>query len=478
MTSPQNGTHLRTRILPVRPSCVDVNIALGEDLEGCDLDLDWQSQDACYLRGAAAELQQLDIPVAFPTETVYGLGADATRSSAVRSIYAAKQRPPDNPLIVHVNSLVQLRQILSPSPVTRKSDGMTRPELAIPASHSGTGDDPIPSVYYTLIDKFWPGPLTLIFPNPDRSSLAPEVTAGLSTFGARMPSNALALALITLSKRPLAAPSANASTKPSPTTAEHVKEDLDGRISTIIDGGPCEVGLESTVVDGLSSPPLILRPGGISLEQIQACPGWENTQVGYKDVSELKSNPKAPGMKYRHYSPRAQVVLFENGAARPTETEMFENASGHASVGIIRTMNWRPFNGTKLSDVDFSSPNSLITFGADRVSNTKNGSGESADKTQHIQQGKLKARKPAENDLIYWEIDLGSNLDLIAQGLFSALRELDSRQVGAILVEGIDDTLGDRAAAVMNRLRKAAGSYQIKNRQNLTAFNEQEQDWS
>jgi L-threonylcarbamoyladenylate synthase len=242
-----------------------------------------EGQEYASLKRAAQELVDTDVPVGFPTETVYGLGADATRSSAVKAIFAAKGRPADNPLIVHIHSLPQLRALLAGE--LEGSNGITE-----------EGNDPIPAIYKPLIERFWPGPLTLILPTPPNSVLAPEVTAGLSTFGARMPRSILALSLLRLCGRPLAAPSANASTRPSPTAAEHVFDDLQGRIHTIIDGGPCEVGVESTVVDGLSSPPAILRPGGITVEQLRQCPGWENVTVGYKDKQEgSTAQPRAPG---------------------------------------------------------------------------------------------------------------------------------------------------------------------------------------
>lgn len=213
------------------------------------------------LQEAADYLQSRDLPVGFPTETVYGLGADATRSASVRGIYTAKGRPSDNPLIVHVSDLQMLRQLLAPGDAT---NGATNGQK-----------DPIPDIYKPLIDRFWPGPLTMLMPVPGSSKLAPEVTAGLKCFGARMPSSPLALSLIKLTGAPLAAPSANASTRPSATTASDVLEDMDGRIEMILDGGSCQVGVESTVVDGLCDPPVVLRPGGVTLEDLRSCPGWE-----------------------------------------------------------------------------------------------------------------------------------------------------------------------------------------------------------
>ncbi|KAK4144939.1 Threonylcarbamoyl-AMP synthase, partial [Dichotomopilus funicola] len=215
------------------------------------------------LREAAHLLRTSAIPVAFPTETVYGLGADATRSDAVRGIYTAKGRPSDNPLIVHVCDLDMLRGLVRP--------GWTR-KTTNPGTESGPEeeDDPIPAIYHPLIRAFWPGPLTILLPlpaptitpTPTTNPLAPEVTSTLPTFGARLPSSSLARTLIRLTSRPLAAPSANASTRPSPTTAQHVYDDLHGKIELVLDGGACEVGVESTVVDGLCVPPVVLRPGG------------------------------------------------------------------------------------------------------------------------------------------------------------------------------------------------------------------------
>ena len=281
----------KTAILPVNPSKAgqfssnDDSLFVSDDWE---LDLDHDSPDTAHLLLAARRLRESNVPVAFPTETVYGLGADATRGAAVQGIYRAKQRPSDNPLIVHVCSMEQLNGLLCAGPTSsldQTADAEARRDL-------------LPAIYRPLVGRFWPGPLTIILPNPPESILAPEVTAGLSTFGARMPQSPLALALIKLANVPLAAPSANASTRPSPTTASHVKHDLDGRIEIIIDGGPCQVGVESTVVDGLSDPPTILRPGGISRDQIRQCPGWKDVVIGYKDGVEQGPRPKAPGMKY------------------------------------------------------------------------------------------------------------------------------------------------------------------------------------
>lgn len=387
------------------------------------------------LRKAGAHLKTKDTPVAFPTETVYGLGADATRSAAVKGIYSAKGRPSDNPLIVHVCDLQMLRRLLGTT-----ADGK---------------ENVLPERYKTLIDKFWPGPLTILLPNAQPPTLAREVTAGLPTFGVRMPSSTLALSLIKLADVPLAAPSANASTKPSPTAAHHVKHDLDGRIELILDGGPSQVGVESTVVDGLCEPPVVLRPGGISMEELRSCPGWENVAKAYKDHSEEgKAAPRAPGMKYKHYSPKARVVLYEatynvgSDGIAPTDIESTNttqngtttNGNGHAvrRVGIIRTQRWRAAAGLNVENWREAAP---VTSEADKSAYPVF-TGDLVGTGGHV-----------IGELI--DINLGLDTKGIAQGLFSALRELDSRGADTIFVDGIDGEM-DIAAAVMNRLRKAA----------------------
>jgi L-threonylcarbamoyladenylate synthase len=418
----------------------------GDLIDEWDIQCD-QDADAGVLQRAAKELVDTDVPVAFPTETVYGLGADATRSAAVKAIFAAKGRPADNPLIVHIHSLPQLRGLLS-----GRQD--------VTGEGNEGSKDTIPDIYKPLIERFWPGPLTIILPVPDKSVLAPEVTAGLSTFGARMPRSIIALVLLRLCGRPLAAPSANASTRPSPTAAEHVYEDLDRRIQTVIDGGPCEVGVESTVVDGLSSPPTILRPGGITVEQLRQCPGWENVVVGYKDNQEgSTSKPRAPGMKYRHYSPKAPVVLFEAGASRPVSEEL----KTKRRIGVIRTKSWEPALGLVAEKVKAvntdrqplcSSPDIAASLGPDA----------SLSRLSNLFRSVVQHQIPhADHYMVspeaihVWDISLGAETEGVARGLFSALRELDKKGAEIIYVEGIDDTSGDDiAAAVMNRLRKAA----------------------
>jgi L-threonylcarbamoyladenylate synthase len=446
--------NMETTILPVDPTKLGtLNVQKSEQenqlVEEWDIEYT-EGQDYSSLQRAATELKETDTPVAFPTETVYGLGADATRSSAVRAIFAAKGRPADNPLIVHIHSLSQLRSLLRGT--------------AAETPQNETQDDSIPSIYRPLIERFWPGPLTLIVPNPTASQLAPEVTAGLTTFGARMPRSILALALIRMAGVPLAAPSANASTRPSPTAAEHVKDDLEGRISTIIDGGPCEVGVESTVVDGLSYPPAILRPGGITVEQLRQCPGWEDVRVGYKDKQEEGSKPRAPGMKYRHYSPKATVVLYEAGGKIPSREDVLRNVEGRKSVGIVRTKTWVKNMGLTggNGDVDQAAQTngSLTAEAQQETSASKPSSNLLRSVIQHQVPHATSStleRGPSQEPLSIWDIALGTSTEDVARGLFSALRELDKKGVDIILVEGIDDKVEDDiAAAVMNRLRKAA----------------------
>jgi L-threonylcarbamoyladenylate synthase len=218
--------------------------------------------------------------VAFPTETVYGLGADALSDSAVARIFEAKERPRGNPLIVHVVGAAALESVAARVP-PRARDAAAR---------------------------FWPGPLTLVLP---RAGTVPLITTGgLETVAVRVPSHPVARALIEASGRPIAAPSANRSGRPSPTRAEHVREDLDGRIELILDGGPTPVGVESTVLDMTTEPPVLLRPGGVTLEQLRDCLG----EVAVLAGDDEEAAGRSPGLRYRHYAPRAQVIVIEPGA--------------------------------------------------------------------------------------------------------------------------------------------------------------------
>ncbi|KAI1485485.1 DHBP synthase RibB-like alpha/beta domain-containing protein [Biscogniauxia mediterranea] len=446
---PSKTAKLNTHILKVAEMSLG-NFRSGIDEEKLgtwDVSSD-QSPSIEILHEAASYLKTKDTPVAFPTETVYGLGADATRSAAVKGIYAAKGRPSDNPLIIHVSDLDMLRGILKPA---NETNGI-----------SNGAHDRIPAIYKPLIEKFWPGPLTILLRNPEPSRLAPEVTAGLATFGVRMPATSLARSLIKLTGAPLAAPSANASTKPSPTTAEHVLEDLDGRIELILDGGPCQVGVESTVVDGLCDPPVVLRPGGVGIDELRTCPGWEKVEKAYKDQSEAgKAAPRAPGMKYKHYSPKARVVLYETMLAgcrdgvHPEDVEAYirDRATGGTNgsaqvktlqVGVIRTRFWKAAGGLRCSD--FKKQETVSgTASAERQDNVE----------LHVQEAELYDTTGESQIGSLLDVSIGQDTRSIAHGLFSALRELDRRGVDIIFVEGTADD-EDIGAAVMNRLRKAA----------------------
>ena len=245
----------------------------------------WKSVESLWIKpeelDKAVTLLKEGELVAFPTETVYGLGADAKNDQAVQKIYQAKGRPSDNPLIVHIYSVNQVLDFSSR----------------------------IPSRAQDLIDAFWPGPLTIIL-NHDQETAAPTVTAGQDSIGIRMPNHPLARDLLKASGLALAAPSANLSGRPSPTSADHVWHDLSGRIAGVLDGGPTGLGLESTVVD-FTQPdqPAILRPGGLAREDIERVIG------PVQDKTQSKSGdkgPKAPGMKYRHYSPDQPVYIVDN----------------------------------------------------------------------------------------------------------------------------------------------------------------------
>jgi L-threonylcarbamoyladenylate synthase len=232
----------------------------------------------------AAKLLQAGDIVGFPTETVYGLGANALDDTAVRKIFAAKERPADNPLIVHIAELSEME------PLCRINQAALR-----------------------LAAAFWPGPLTMILPKKD--VIPPAVSAGLETVAIRMPSHPVARALIKACGLPIAAPSGNRSGRPSPTLASHMMEDMDGRIPLILDGGACSVGVESTVVTLVGDVATVLRPGGITPDMIAAVLG--EVQVADSVMRPLREGEAAPspGMKHKHYAPRAQMTLYEGEAA-------------------------------------------------------------------------------------------------------------------------------------------------------------------
>lgn len=261
-----------------------------------------------YVHAAGQIIRQGGL-VAFPTETVYGLGADALNPQASRRIYEAKGRPSDNPLIVHISSMEALEQI-----------AVRVPEQA-----------------RKLAEIFWPGPLTMIFEKQETVPL--ETTGGLKTVAVRMPDHPVALALIEAGGGFIAAPSANRSGRPSPTEAEHVAQDMEGRIPMILDGGPVGIGLESTIVDFSEEIPMILRPGYITEEMIRGVIGELRTDPGL-ETEDSEIRPKAPGMKYRHYAPAGELILVSGAGEKVREkiNELAgkEEAKGR-TVGIIST---------------------------------------------------------------------------------------------------------------------------------------------
>ncbi|KAI8062618.1 DHBP synthase RibB-like alpha/beta domain-containing protein [Gongronella butleri] len=342
-----------------------------------------QAQQA--IAKAVSFLQQGEA-IGIPTETVYGLAANALDGHAVAKIFAAKNRPQDNPLIVHVSSLTMLEKLV--------------PKL--------------PPVYLPVIQRCWPGALTLILPT---SSLIPSsVTCGQATVAVRMPSHPVARAIIDQCGFPLAAPSANSSGKPSPTLASHVMDDLRGKIPLIVDGGACDVGLESTVLDGLRTPPAILRPGGYTYEQLHALPGMEALQVYRKHFvdQQLEAAPTTPGMKYRHYSPEAMVVLIEDtqdfDEVWPKELAAMENMGMH-KVGLL-TSDGKNRDSASLPSLSSSTSSSCLVY------------------------------------------PMGTTPEEVAKHLFQGLRDMDAQGVDIIFVQGVAED--NHGMAVMNRLRKAA----------------------
>lgn len=344
--------------------------------------------------------------VAFPTETVYGLGAHALDKTAVAAIFAAKGRPGDNPLIVHVASPDAIRPLTS-----------EMPPLAI-----------------ALLEKFAPGPLTLILP---RSSLVPdEVTAGLDTVAVRIPAHPIARRLIELAGVPVAAPSANRSGKPSPTRAWHVAEDLAGVIPFIIDGGACEYGLESTVLDLTGPAPLILRPGAVSAEAIAAAvadfSAGAPAQTGLLTPPPATSTsaPKSPGMKYRHYAPAAELLICD----QPTPAE---RAAAIAALLAVRQ--------------NQAHHNTLLKIGLYLSA-----------ETYALLRQVPGLQLPDQAESSWLELHLyaeHAEPAAASHHLFDALRTLDQKAVSTIIAEGLPT--GGAGTAYMNRLRKAAGGGEV-----------------
>ena len=237
-----------------------------------------------------------------PTETVYGLGADALNEDAVRRIFEAKGRPQDNPLIIHVAD----------------------------ASWIARYCEKVPESAYRLAEAFWPGPLTMILP---RKKIVPlRTTGGLETVGVRCPNHPATLAVIRAADVPIAAPSGNLSGRPSPTTAQHMREDMDGRIDAILDGGACSVGVESTIVDLTVSPPCLLRPGGLPLEALRQVLGEVQIDKAVAQKMADGERPRAPGMKYRHYAPKAPVTVVTGD---PDVSAAYIRAHAGKHTGVI-----------------------------------------------------------------------------------------------------------------------------------------------
>ena len=332
------------------------------------------NKDIKFIEEAARVIKSGGI-VAFPTETVYGLGANALEEEAVKKIFIAKGRPQDNPLIVHVCS----KDI---SNLVKK----------------------VPKVAQELINKFWPGPLTIIL---EKKDIIPNMTsADLDTIGIRMPNSEIALKLIELSDRPIAAPSANISGRPSPTEVERCIDDLDGRVDYIIGGESSDIGVESTIIDCTVNPPLILRPGGITLEMLREIDSNIDIDKALKSKPSADLKPKAPGMKYRHYAPKAHLKIIRGKNEKTIEIirEMLENyIEKNSEVAVLTT------------------DENLNRFDKGNI------------------------------------ISLGSEKDLnqIAKNLFEALRKCDDLGVQYILCQGFEEN--GVGLAIMNRLNKAAG---------------------
>ncbi|GEN57467.1 threonylcarbamoyl-AMP synthase [Halolactibacillus alkaliphilus] len=252
------------------------------------------------IKKASEWLKNGDV-VAFPTETVYGLGADATNEQAIQKIFEAKGRPSDNPLIVHLSDVEQMtRYVTEITPMAKR-----------------------------LIDAFMPGPLTVILKS--NGKIAKNVTAGLDTVGLRIPDHLAARELIKAADLPIAAPSANLSGKPSPTSAVHVYQDLENKITAILDGGPTGVGVESTVVDCTGDRAIILRPGGITKQDLESV---LDVPVEDATIFETKETPKSPGMKYTHYEPEVPMILIE-GSADYFREKMTQHALEGKKVGLL-----------------------------------------------------------------------------------------------------------------------------------------------
>ncbi|GBE54402.1 MAG TPA: threonylcarbamoyl-AMP synthase [Euryarchaeota archaeon] len=326
------------------------------------LKIDTEKPERDKILKAAGFIRKGEV-VAFPTETVYGLGADAMNPDAIKKIFRAKRRPLDNPLIIHISRTEQVYRLV----------------------------EEVPSVAEKLMEAFWPGPLTIILKKS--SEVPPEATAGLNTVAIRMPDHKVALQLIEFSSVPIAAPSANLSGRPSPTKAEHVIEDFYSKIACIIDSGRCRIGLESTVMLLTEDKPLILRPGAVTIEEIEKVTG--NVEFNNRSKTGAADKPVSPGMKYRHYAPEAELWLVSEDRL---EKAVREALKVKKKVGVITR---------------------------------------------------------GEKNLQVAEVfNAGTGIEEYASNIFAALRYFDDRGIEIIVAEGVEET--GIGVAIMNRLKKAA----------------------
>lgn len=362
--------------------------------------------------------------VAFPTETVYGLGGNALDEDAARKIYAAKGRPSDNPLIAHVSCVEEV------APLVKE----------------------IPEAGRKLMEAFWPGPLTMIFPKSEKVPYG--TTGGLDTVAIRMPDDPVANRLIALAGVPVAAPSANTSGRPSPTTADHVWQDMNGRIEMIIDGGPVGIGVESTIVDVSSAVPAVLRPGAITMEMLAEVLGEVSVDPAILGPLSADVRPKAPGMKYKHYAPKADLTLVEpgtgtereSGAEQVTGAEQ-KNGAGQ-KTGADRNTGADPETG-----LDETQLQAMIC------------------KVRELSREKIEAgykvgvictdeSRGCYTDGEVRSIGARKSQASVAHNLYALLREFDDLGVDYIFSESFPkDHLGQ---AIMNRLSKAAGYKIVK----------------
>ena len=362
------------------------------------------------LRQAAAFLQAGGL-VAFPTETVYGLGGNALLKEASKRIYAAKGRPSDNPLIVHIAELSEIEPLVSRLPQKAR----------------------------ILAERFWPGPLTMVLPKAE--CMPYETTGGLDTVAIRMPEHPVTRELIRLSGLPVAAPSANLSGRPSPTTAAHCVCDLDGKIEAIVDGGSCSIGVESTIVDLSEEEPVLLRPGAVTLEMLQeALSGSVSLDPTLERPAESGSGlrPKAPGMKYRHYAPKAPMVIVQPAPdAKETDTAGAEGLETALSRVVPAARSLLKEHLEKGERVGVICSDETFPY--------------------YLPEGQELPAEKRFSDGRIWLASLGARADAgsIARNLFALLREMDDDQVDLIIAEGFDQhALG---YAIMNRMKKAAG---------------------